>query len=84
MLRATSLVLAALCGLVGLVCPYLLARQATALNQSILLLMMAALSGAFIYGVGFRPRARWISCLISPLTTWPVLGLTTASLLVLR
>jgi predicted membrane protein len=84
MLRAASLVFAAIASIIGLVFPYLLARHATALNQSILLVMMAAISGAFIYGVGFQPRTLWVNAFISPFITWPVLALTTGSLLLLR
>jgi predicted membrane protein len=84
MLRGASLIFATITSVVGLVFPYVLAQQATALNQSILLLMMAAISGAFIYGVGFQPRAKWVSLLISPFITWSVLALTTGSLLALR
>jgi predicted membrane protein len=84
MLRSASLVFAAITSIIGLVFPYILARQPTGLNQSILLLMMAGISGAFIHGVGFRPRGKWLNYMISPITTWPVLALTTGSLLALR
>jgi predicted membrane protein len=84
MLRGVSLVFGGIASMLGLVFPYALARQATTLNQSIILVMMAAISGAFIYGVGFQPQAKWVSHFISPILTWPVLALTTASLLALR
>lgn len=84
MLRGASLVFASITSMIGLVFPYVLAPQATALNQSILLVMMAAITGAFIHGVGFQPRAKWIDDLISPIITWPILALTIGSLLALR
>jgi predicted membrane protein len=84
MLRSGSLIFAAIASVIGLVFPFALALHATALNQSILLVMMAATSGAFIYGVGFQARTRWVNAFTSPFITWPVLALTTGSLLVLR
>jgi predicted membrane protein len=84
MLRVASLVFATITSIIGLVFPYVLAQQATALNQTILLAMLAAISGAFIYGVGFQPRTKWANHLISPIITWSVLALTTGSLLALR
>jgi predicted membrane protein len=84
MLRAVSLIFAALSSVIGLVFPYALALHPTALNQSIILVMMAATSGAFIYGVGFQIQTRWLNDLIRPSITWPVLAVTAGSLLVLR
>jgi predicted membrane protein len=84
MLRAVSLIFAALSSVIGLVFPYALALHPTALNQSIILVMMAATSGAFIYGVGFQIQTRWLNDLIRPTITWPVLAVAAGSLLVLR
>jgi predicted membrane protein len=83
-LRGTSLVLASIFAVCGIIFPYALAQRATALNQSIILLMLAATSGAFIYGVGFQIRTKWLNDLISPAITWPVLALTVLSLLISR
>ena len=84
MLRAVSLIFAALSSVIGLVFPYALALHPTALNQSIILVMMAATSGAFIYGLGFQIQTRWLNDLIRPYITWPILAVTAGSLLVLR
>jgi predicted membrane protein len=84
MLRGVSLAFATIAGIIGLVFPYALARQPTALNQSIIMVMLAATSGAFIYGVGFEPRSRWLNHLTRPPITWSVLALATASLLIIR
>jgi predicted membrane protein len=73
MLRATSLALASGASVIGLVFPFLLARQATGLNQSILLLMMAGIIGAFIYGAGFRPESKAARIAIKPWLTWPII-----------
>jgi predicted membrane protein len=72
-LRAASLILAAAASVIGLVFPFLLARQPTALNQSILLVMMAAIAGCFIHGTGFRPAPASLRMVTAPWLTWPTL-----------
>jgi predicted membrane protein len=72
-MRAASLSLAMGASVIGLVCPFLLARQPTGLNQTILLAMMAGIAGAFIYGAGFWPKAVWARFLISPALCWSLL-----------
>ena len=67
--------------MIGLVFPFVLGTQATGLNQSLLLVMMLGIIGAFIYGVGFRPAQKWLRALISPALTWPVMLLSCATLL---
>jgi predicted membrane protein len=84
MLRGISLVLASLATIVGLIFPYALARQATALNQTVLLAMLVAVSGAFIYGVGFRTDRKWFDIMIGPFVTWPVLAAAVGTLILLR
>ncbi len=84
MLRGVSLGLAGIAAIVGLVFPFLLAPRATGLNQTILLFMMAGISGAFIYGVGFRMRNRWLAWLIHPAVTWPLLAASAGGLVWLR
>jgi predicted membrane protein len=83
-LRGISLGAAAIAACIGLVFPYLLARHATALNQTILLGMMAGISGAFIYGVGFRMENKWFEFLTRPLFTWPLLAVGAAALVLLQ
>jgi len=84
LLRVVSLALASIAALVGLVFPFLLAPRATGLNQTILLFMMAGISGAFIYGVGFRMRNKWLEYLIHPAVTWPLLAVSAGGLVWLR
>jgi predicted membrane protein len=83
-LRGISLGGAAIAAGIGLVFPFLLARHATALNQTILLGMMASVSGAFIYGVGFRVENKWLEFLTRPVFTWPLLVAGAAGLVLLR
>ena len=84
MLRGISLGGAAISAGIGLVFPFLLARHATALNQTILLAMMAGVAGAFIYGVGFRMENRWLELFTRPVFTWPLLVAGAVGLVLLR
>jgi predicted membrane protein len=83
-MRGVSLGLACIAALIGLVFPFLLAPRATGLNQTILLFMMAGMSGAFIYGVGFRIRNKWLESLTHPAFTMPLLAASAGGLIWLR
>jgi predicted membrane protein len=83
-LRAASLVFAACASVLGLVFPFLLARQATGLNQMILLVMMAGIAGAFIYGAGFQPESRVLRRCIAPAVTWTAMLASLAALAAIR
>lgn len=72
-MRATSLIIASAASIIGLVFPFILAAQATGLNQSVLLVMMCGIAGAFIYGAGFQPKQPLLARLIAPALTWPVI-----------
>jgi len=83
MSRLVSLALAGGLSLVGLVFPFLLGVQATALNQSFLMVMMLGICAAFVHGCGFKPGRAWVRRAVSPAVTWPVmLGSCGAMLLV--
>jgi predicted membrane protein len=82
--RAISLTLAGTASLVGLVFPFLLARQPTGLNQSILLVMVAGIAGAFIHGAGFSPHSWALQRAISPWLTWPLILGCSAVLILIR
>ncbi len=84
MLRAVSLGFAASASVLGLVFPFLLARQATGMNQMILLLMMAGIAGAFIYGAGFRPESRVLRLCIAPAVTWTAMLASLGALVAMR
>jgi len=83
-LRVVSCGLAAVASVIGLVFPFLLARHPTGLNQCILMVLMAGIAGAFIYGAGFSSKNPWLRLLISPLVTWPPLLGSLLLLFVLR
>jgi len=82
-MRAASLGIAGVASVIGLVFPFWLARRATDLNQTILLVLMAGIVGAFVYGAGFR-LAGWARWMIAPAVTWPVLGASLGALLAMR
>lgn len=84
MARGVSLAFAGTASLIGLVFPFLLARQATGLNQMILLVMMAGIAGAFIYGAGFRPGSRLLRLCIAPAVTWTAMLASLGALVSLR
>jgi predicted membrane protein len=83
-MRGVSLGLASIAAVIGLVFPFLLAPRPTGLNQTILLFMMAGISGAFIYGVGFRIENKWLASLTHPAFTWPLLAASAGGLIWLR
>jgi predicted membrane protein len=83
-LRTASFILAAAVSIIGLVFPFLLARQANGLNQSILLVLMAGIAGAFIYGAGFRPAAKLLQIATAPWLTWPLMLGSLAALAMIR
>jgi len=83
-LQLLSLILAVAASVTGLVFPFVLARQATGLNQMIVLLMMAGIAGAFIYGAGFRPENRVLRLCTGPAVTWTVMLACLGALVSLR
>jgi predicted membrane protein len=82
--RIVSLLIAGVASLIGLVFPFLLARQATGLNQSILMVMMCGVAGAFVYGAGFKPLNRGLRLCTEPAVTWPVMLISLGALVALR
>ncbi len=83
-MRVVSLIVATIASLVGLIFPFILGLQATGLNQSILLVMMCGITGAFIYGAGFSPRQRALAFLISPRLCMPLIICSFATLVAIR
>jgi predicted membrane protein len=84
MLRGISLALAGIAAIIGLVFPFLAATQATAMNQSIILIMLLGISGAFVYGVGFRIQNKFLASITSPAVTWPLITAGAVCLFLLR
>lgn len=83
-MRLVSLFLAGASSIIGLVFPFLLAVRATGQNQTIFLVMMIGVSGAFIYGVGFQPSGKYSRMSISPSVTWPVILVSLGILIGIR
>jgi predicted membrane protein len=83
-MRAASLVLASTASFIGLVFPFALGRVPTGFNQSVLLILMAGIAGAFIYGAGFKPRQSMFRWLIGPAVTWPLMFASFGILVAMR
>jgi predicted membrane protein len=83
-MRAASLIIASAASLIGLIFPFILAAHATGLNQSVLLVMMFGIAGAFVHGVGFQPKGAFFAALIAPIFTWPLILSSCALLVAMR
>lgn len=73
--RVFSFVLGLLSSVFVLIWPQYVARDLSQLDHSFLSLVMLAMSGCFVHGVGFVPRniiGRW---LFSPYLCWPVVAI---------
>jgi predicted membrane protein len=79
-----SLSAASVLSVVGLVFPFMLGRVPTGFNQSVLMLMMLGIAGAFFYGAGFSPEQKWLRAVMAPVFTWPLMALSFGLLVWLR
>lgn len=75
--RAVSLAAGLAISALLMLYPYALGTKMTPMLHTALPLMMLGVAGAFVHGMGFRPNARALAVLFSPLAAWPlmVLGL---------
>jgi len=73
MARAVSLVLALATSSVALLAPFLIARQISAGGHAVASAMMLGITGAFVHGMGFTPRARVWRVLFHPLLAWTLI-----------
>ncbi|MGR6875146.1 cyd operon YbgE family protein [Pseudomonas sp. HK3] len=55
--------------------PQHIARDLTELDHGILSLVMLAMCGCFVHGIGFQPYNIVAKILFSPVLCWPVAGL---------
>lgn len=55
--------------------PQHIARDLTELDHGLLSLVMLAMCGCFVHGVGFQPYNRMAKFMFSPIICWPVAGL---------
>jgi predicted membrane protein len=82
--RAVSLGIAGVASVIGLVFPFVLGGRPTGLNQTILLVMMVGVAGAFIHGAGFSPRSPWLRAMTAPAACWPLVLAGLGALILLR
>lgn len=71
--RLFSIVLALLLSALLLINPNHIAHSSAQLDHGYLTLLMLALSGAFIHGIGFYPRFWLWKIVFSPYLSWTVL-----------
>ena len=81
--RALSLVLALSVTAVVVAAPRLLAGSMHEVPHGLLALLLLGMSAAYVHGVGYVPRRRWLRPLAGPLVAWPLIG-ATAALLAMR
>ena len=55
--------------------PQHIARDLTELDHGLLSLVMLAMCGCFVHGVGFKPYNVVAKIMFSPILCWPVAGL---------
>jgi len=58
-----------------LILPQVVAKDVSELDHRILSLIMLAMSGCFVHGVGFVPKNILAKYLFSPYVCWPIVGL---------
>lgn len=73
--RLLSFVFAICLSVFILLLPQHIARDLTELDHGLLSLVMLAMCGCFVHGIGFRPYNIWAKTLFSPILCWPVVGL---------
>ena len=74
MTRALSLLLSLVVTAVLMVAPFLVARQLTPATHAILPFLLLGISAAFIHGVGYNPRLRFMRALATPMCAWPLIA----------
>jgi len=55
--------------------PQHVARDLTDLDHGLLSLVMLAMCGCFVHGIGFQPYNIWAKVIFSPIVCWPFVGL---------
>ena len=73
MSRAISLTLALAISGVLMIAPFLVTRHMSDADHGWASLMMIGITGAFVHGVGFVPRATIWRWLFSPAIAWPLI-----------
>ncbi len=72
--RIVSLGAALLISAVLMLYPFALGPRMTPTIHAALPLMLLGVAAAFVHGVGFRPDARWLRVVFSPLVAWPLIA----------
>ncbi len=73
-LRIVSLTAAFAVSAVLMLYPYALGTTMTPMLHTALPLLMLGVAGAFVHGTGFRPDAKALRILFSPIAAWPLMA----------
>ncbi len=72
--RVVSLIAASAVSAVLMLYPYALGTAMTPMLHTALPLLLIGVSGAFVHGMGFRPEAKALRVLFSPVAAWPLMA----------
>jgi len=75
LMRGLSFVLGVGLSIFILLFPQHVARDLTELDHGLLSLVMLAMCGCFVHGIGFVPYNIWAKVMFSPIVCWPFAGL---------
>ena len=73
--RVFSFIIAIALSVFVLLLPQHIARDLTELDHGLLSLVMLAMCGCFVHGIGFKPYNMVAKVMFSPILCWPVTGL---------
>ena len=73
--RVFSFIIAIALSVFVLLFPQHIARDLTELDHGLLSLVMLAMCGCFVHGIGFKPYNMVAKVMFSPILCWPVAGL---------
>lgn len=78
--RALSLAMALSVTAVVVAAPRLFATSMHDVPHGLLALLLLGMSAAYVHGVGYVPRHRWLRPLAGPLVAWSLIGAAAALL----
>ncbi|WP_213769425.1 cyd operon YbgE family protein [Bradyrhizobium sp. dw_78] len=73
LIQTASFAVAAGASLVLMLFPFLLRHVQGAMLHPALSILLLGITGAFVYGIGFRPENRWLRILFGPACAWTLM-----------
>lgn len=74
LLRTLSFIVALLLATLIVLYPRAIAEDSTSVSHGALVLMLLGMSSAWVYGLGFTPRNRWLRGVFSPWVAWALMA----------